>query len=191
MSGVGSRQASDLSSFLRAAAVDRPAQPAYIFADGAIRFDELDQQSELCARGLAALGIERGDRVALLVRPSQPLFVLTFGLLRRGAVPVLIDPGIGRVHLARCLAEASAQRLHRGLCGTRSARFAGLGERLRSHARDRRRAVVLGRRFLRRRDEGRCAGRATALSIARRKRARRHRIYLGEHGTTQGGGVYA
>jgi acyl-CoA synthetase (AMP-forming)/AMP-acid ligase II len=106
MSGVGSRQASDLSSFLRAAAVDRPAQPAYIFADGAIRFDELDQQSELCARGLAALGIERGDRVALLVRPSQPLFVLTFGLLRRGAVPVLIDPGIGRVHLARCLAEA-------------------------------------------------------------------------------------
>ena len=60
----------------------------------------------LCARGLAALGIERGDRVALLVRPSQPLFVLTFGLLRRGAVPVLIDPGIGRVHLARCLAEA-------------------------------------------------------------------------------------
>jgi non-ribosomal peptide synthetase component F len=99
-------QASDLSSFLRAAAVDRPSQPAYIFADGAIRFDELDQQSDLCARGLGALGIERGDRVALLVRPSQPLFVLTFGLPRRGAIPVLIDPGIGRVHLARCLAEA-------------------------------------------------------------------------------------
>ena len=106
MSGEGSCRESDLSSFLRAAAVDRPAQPAYIFADGAIRFDELDQQSDMCARGLAALGIERGDRVALLVRPSRPLFVLTFGLLRRGAVPVLIDPGIGRVHLARCLAEA-------------------------------------------------------------------------------------
>jgi acyl-CoA synthetase (AMP-forming)/AMP-acid ligase II len=106
MSGAGSGQVSDLSSFLRAAAVDRPSQPAYIFADGAIRFDELDRQSDLCARGLATLGIERGDRVALLVRPSQPLFVLTFGLLRRGAVPVLIDPGIGRVHLARCLAEA-------------------------------------------------------------------------------------
>jgi olefin beta-lactone synthetase len=106
MSGKGSPQAGDLSSFLHAAAVDRPSQPAYIFADGAIRFDELDRQSELCARGLAALGIERGDRVALLVRPSRPLFVLSFGLLRRGAVPVLIDPGIGRVSLARCLAEA-------------------------------------------------------------------------------------
>jgi acyl-CoA synthetase (AMP-forming)/AMP-acid ligase II len=107
MSGADSPQASDLSAFLRTAAIDRPAQPAYIFADGTIRFDELDQQSDTCARGLAALGIERGDRVALLVRPSRPLFVLTFALLRRGAVPVLIDPGIGRVHLARCLAEAT------------------------------------------------------------------------------------
>ncbi len=107
MSGEDGLSGNDLSSSLRAAAVDRPAQPAYIFADGAIRFDELDQQSDMCARGLAALGIERGDRVALLVRPSRPLFILTFGLLRCGAVPVLIDPGIGRVHLARCLAEAS------------------------------------------------------------------------------------
>ena len=107
MRAVASTQAGDLSSFLRAAALDRPAQPAYIFSKGAIRFDELDRQSDTCAQGLAALGIKRGDRVALLVRPSQPLFVLTFGLLRCGAVPVLIDPGIGRVHLARCLAEAS------------------------------------------------------------------------------------
>jgi acyl-CoA synthetase (AMP-forming)/AMP-acid ligase II len=102
-----SSQESDLSSFLRAAAVDRPGQAAYIFPERAIRFDELDQQSNICARGLAALGIERGDRVALMVRPSQPLFVLTFGLLRRGAIPVLIDPGIGRAALARCLAEAA------------------------------------------------------------------------------------
>ncbi|HEY5707408.1 MAG TPA: fatty acid CoA ligase family protein [Terrimicrobiaceae bacterium] len=106
MSKTGSPQAGDLPSFLRAAAVDRPAQAAYIFTDGAIRYDELDRQSDICARGLAAMGIERGDRVALLVRPSRSLFVLAFGLLRRGAVPVLIDPGIGRVHLARCLAEA-------------------------------------------------------------------------------------
>ena len=188
MSGVGSRQASDLSSFLRAAAVDRPAQPAYIFADGAIRFDELDRQSELCARGLAALGIERGDRVALLVRPSQPLFVLTFGLLRRGAVPVLIDPGIGRVHLARCLAEArpsafigvSVAHAARVLLGWAKDSVRTLG-----------RPVVLGRRFLRRRDEGRRTGKARALPVARPKRTRCHRIYLGEHGATQGGGVYA
>ena len=98
---------SDLASFLRAAAADRPDQPAYIFPDRSIRFDELDHQSDTCAQGLAALGIERGDRVALMVRPSPPLFVLTFGLLRCGAVPVLIDPGIGRASLARCLAEAT------------------------------------------------------------------------------------
>jgi olefin beta-lactone synthetase len=99
-------EAGDLSSFLRAAAVDRPAQPAYIFPDHAIRYEELDRLSNICARGLAALGIQHGDRVALLVRPSPQLFVLTFGLLRCEAVPVLVDPGIGRAHLARCLEEA-------------------------------------------------------------------------------------
>jgi olefin beta-lactone synthetase len=107
MSDTGNREASDLSSFVRAAAIDRPTQPAYIFTDQAIRYDELDRLSDICARGLAALGIERRDRVALLVRPSPQLFVLTFGLLRCGAVPVLIDPGIGRAHLAKCLEEAS------------------------------------------------------------------------------------
>jgi acyl-CoA synthetase (AMP-forming)/AMP-acid ligase II len=106
MNDTGSRQASDLSRFLRAAAVDRPAQAAYVFSDEAISYEELDRLSDTCARGLAVIGIERGDRVALLVRPSPQLFVLAFGLLRRGAVPVLIDPGIGRAPLARCLAEA-------------------------------------------------------------------------------------
>jgi acyl-CoA synthetase (AMP-forming)/AMP-acid ligase II len=106
MSDTGNREASDLSSFVRAAAIDRPTQPAYIFTDQAIRYDELDRLSDICARGLAALGVEPGNRVALLVRPSPRLFVLTFGLLRCGAVPVLIDPGIGRAHLARCLEEA-------------------------------------------------------------------------------------
>lgn len=107
MSAAAKWRESDLSAFLRAAAVDRPAQPAYIFGNQAIRYEELDRLSDICARGLASLGIGQGDRVALLVRPSPQLFVLTFGLFRRGAVPVLIDPGIGRVHLARCLAEAA------------------------------------------------------------------------------------
>ena len=139
-------------------------------------------KATLCARGLAALGIERGDRVALLVRPSQPLFVLTFGLLRRGAVPVLIDPGIGRVHLARCLAEAGPSAFI-GVSVAHAARV------LLGWAKDSVRTLVtVGARWF---WGGACfedvmkAGaqvKATALPIARPKRPRRHRIYLGEHG---------
>ena len=107
MNGSNATSAGDLPSFLRIAAAERPSQPAYVFGSDAIPFKELHEDSDICARGLAILGIQSGDRVALLVRPSRQLFVLTFGLFRCGAIPVLIDPGIGRTHLARCLAEAS------------------------------------------------------------------------------------
>ncbi len=149
MSAAAKWRESDLSAFLRAAAVDRPAQPAYIFGDQAIRYEELDRLSDTCAQGLANLGIGQGDRVALLVRPSPQLFVLTFGLFRRGAVPVLIDPGIGRVHLARCLAEAAPSAFI-GVSVAHAARvLLWLGKRLRSRARDRGRPVVLGWRHIR------------------------------------------
>ena len=188
-----SRQASDLSSFLRGRGRSPCATGAYLCRRAQFASMNCDQQSELCARGLAALGIERGDRVALLVRPSQPLFVLTFGLLRRGAVPVLIDPGIGRVHLARCLAEAMAQRLHRGLCGARSARFAWLGERLRCA-----RSVTVGAAVVfwggasfERRDEGRRAGKATALPSPGSNELAAIAFTSGSTGTTERGGIYA
>ena len=60
MSAVAKWRESDLSAFLRAAAVDRPAQPAYIFGDQAIRYEELDRLSDTCAQGLANLGIGQG-----------------------------------------------------------------------------------------------------------------------------------
>ena len=60
MSAMAKWRESDLSAFLRAAGVDRPAQPAYIFADQAIRYEELDRLSDICARGLAFSGHRPG-----------------------------------------------------------------------------------------------------------------------------------
>ncbi|MBI1382824.1 MAG: AMP-binding protein [Planctomycetaceae bacterium] len=51
-------------------------------------------QANLGPRGLAA-----GDRVALFVRPGLDLIAVTYALLHLGAVPVLIDPGMGRKKL--------------------------------------------------------------------------------------------
>ncbi len=67
---------------------------------------QLDQRSDRIARGLQAIGIGPGVRVVVMVRPGLELFALTFGLFKAGAVPVMVDPGIGRKNLSICLDEA-------------------------------------------------------------------------------------
>lgn len=69
-------------------------------------FRELDQDSDRLAFGLGKMGVTPGTRLALLVRPGFDFISLVFALFKSGAVQVLIDPGIGRRNLVRCLQEA-------------------------------------------------------------------------------------
>jgi acyl-CoA synthetase (AMP-forming)/AMP-acid ligase II len=69
-------------------------------------FSELEQDSNRLATGLRRLGVEPGTRLALLVRPSIDFVSLVFALFKAGAVTILIDPGMGRKSLLRCLDEA-------------------------------------------------------------------------------------
>jgi acyl-CoA synthetase (AMP-forming)/AMP-acid ligase II len=48
----------------------------------------------------------RGVRTVLMVKPSLEFFALTFGLFKAGAIPVLIDPGMGIKNLGQCLPDA-------------------------------------------------------------------------------------
>ncbi len=75
----------------------------------AIDYATLHRESDVLAAGLEAIGIGRGVRVALMVKPSPDFFRLSFAIAKAGAVPVLIDPGIGLEHLKTCLAEAEPQ----------------------------------------------------------------------------------
>ena len=59
--------------------------------------------------GSTRVGIGRGVRTVLMVKPSLEFFALTFALFKAGAVPVLIDPGMGVKNLGRCLAEAEPE----------------------------------------------------------------------------------
>lgn len=69
-------------------------------------FRELDDDSDRIARGLVAFGVQPGCRLALLVPPSYEFISLVFALFKSGAVPILIDPGMGRSNMLRCLADA-------------------------------------------------------------------------------------
>ena len=69
-------------------------------------YQELDELSNTYARGLKEYGIGQGVRTALMLTPGLDFFAMFFALFKAGAVPVLIDPGIGMKPLKECLAEA-------------------------------------------------------------------------------------
>ncbi|MDJ0869594.1 MAG: fatty acid CoA ligase family protein [Myxococcota bacterium] len=103
---------------------------------------ELDRESDAIAWGLQSVGIERGVRTALMVRPSRELFALTLALFKLGALPVMVDPGIGLGRLRRCLGEAEPEAFI-GVPAAQAARI-GLGW-ARATLRI---AVTVGRRWL-------------------------------------------
>jgi olefin beta-lactone synthetase len=97
----------------------QPSRPAVICASGRdaqgkvaygqLSFAELEAESNRLALALAGAGIRRGVRTALMVPPGLDFFTLTFALFKAGAVPVLIDPGIGVRSLGGCLAHAQPE----------------------------------------------------------------------------------
>jgi acyl-CoA synthetase (AMP-forming)/AMP-acid ligase II len=69
-------------------------------------FGNLDERSDAIARGLVAWGVRPGMRMAMLVPFGAAFIELVFALMKAGVVTVLVDPGMGRKHLVRCLSEA-------------------------------------------------------------------------------------
>src|SRR3990167_3771719 len=74
--------------------------------DLTLSYRQMEDRSNAIAAGLQWSGVTRGMRAVVMVRPSPELFLLMFALFKMGAVPVLVDPGIARSALKRCLAEA-------------------------------------------------------------------------------------
>jgi acyl-CoA synthetase (AMP-forming)/AMP-acid ligase II len=74
--------------------------------DITLTYAQLDRRSDAIAAGLARIGIVRGVRAVVMVRPSPEFFLLMFALFKLGAVPVLVDPGIDKRTLKQCLDEA-------------------------------------------------------------------------------------
>ena len=95
---------------LRRHAAERPEQPALVTPAGGGRFEsisyrELDRRVDGYARGFQARGIAPGDRVLFLVKPGADFYSALFGLFRLGAIPVLMDPGMGFKALLKCIEQ--------------------------------------------------------------------------------------
>ena len=103
----------NIADRLRISAAMVPNQRAVVFPetrDAAGRvawthmtFQQLDAEVDAIARGLIELGVRAGHRIVLMVRPSIEFIALTFGIMRAGACCTLIDPGMGKLSVLRCL----------------------------------------------------------------------------------------
>jgi acyl-CoA synthetase (AMP-forming)/AMP-acid ligase II len=92
-----------------------PFRPAIVFPAGRDKkgrakstqftFQQLNQECDRYAHGLYTFGVRKGARTLMMVRPGPEFIALVFALFKIGAVPVMIDPGMGRKAFLQCVAE--------------------------------------------------------------------------------------
>jgi acyl-CoA synthetase (AMP-forming)/AMP-acid ligase II len=99
------RQSPDQMAVVEPAGRDASGQYRY----RQMSYAELDEDSNRLASGLRDMGVTPCTRLVLLVRPGIDFVSLVFALFKVGATTVLIDPGMGRRNLLRCLAETEPE----------------------------------------------------------------------------------
>jgi len=100
-----------LYEILENSAVKYPWRTALIYYGRRISYSKLWEQSLRVASTLAEMGLERGDRVALML-PNIPQFVIAyFGILAAGCVAAPLNPLNPREEIRRELSELEARIL--------------------------------------------------------------------------------
>ena len=99
------------ASLLDAAAARWPDREAIVFGDERITFSRFRELAGRFARGLAAVGIGRGDRVAIWL-PNRPAwFVAQHACARLGAVVVALNPRYRAHELTYILGQSDTKAL--------------------------------------------------------------------------------
>jgi len=70
-----------------------------------LTFLRLDRESDCLAHGFEKTGITRGVRTILMVKPGLEFFIIIFGLFKTGAIPVVVDPGMGIRRMVDCFKQ--------------------------------------------------------------------------------------
>ena len=101
----------NLAAVLEQHATRRPHAEAIVSGDARLTYSQLDALANRVARGLAAIGIARGDHVALLC-PNVPHFPAAyFGILKAGAAVVPLNVLLRPREIAYHLRDSDATAL--------------------------------------------------------------------------------
>lgn len=109
-------ESANIARHLSVAAAAQPDFPALKIPRGHTRdgtidyltltFFELEAEVAAWQARLRRAGVRPGDRVLVMVRQGLPLIAGVFALFASGAVPVVIDPGMGRRNFLACVAHS-------------------------------------------------------------------------------------
>jgi len=71
---------------------ERPDHPAFLFKGAKVSYGQFQRESDTFAAALAAMGVKKGDRVALLIPNSPQFFIAEFGAWKAGAIVSPLNP---------------------------------------------------------------------------------------------------
>jgi acyl-CoA synthetase (AMP-forming)/AMP-acid ligase II len=77
----------------------------------ALDFAALRAEADAWCAHLRSKGVRRGDRALVMVKPGLPLIASAFALFKIGAVPVIIDPGMGLRSFLSCVERSRPRAL--------------------------------------------------------------------------------
>ena len=97
-----------LLDFVADTARTQPDHPALLFKGATVSYGALDRLSEACASALSALGVTRGDRVALLLPNCPQFFIAELGAWKLGAIVAPLNPIYADAEVEAALREQGA-----------------------------------------------------------------------------------
>jgi long-chain acyl-CoA synthetase len=98
-----------LLDVVQAAARERPDHPALLFKGASLSYGELERLSDAFAAALVAQGVEKGDRVALLLVNSPQFLIGQLGAWKAGAIIAPMNPLYTERELAQMLNDCGAE----------------------------------------------------------------------------------
>lgn len=105
----------NVAGFLPRAAQEQPQGVALLHRRGnsyaSVTFADLDAMADSFAHGLRRHGLAQGMRVLMMVKSSPEFVALTFAVFKIGALPVLIDPGMGLKGMLACIRHLEPEAL--------------------------------------------------------------------------------
>jgi acyl-CoA synthetase (AMP-forming)/AMP-acid ligase II len=100
-----------LLDYVADAARTLPNHPALLFKGSTLTYGALERLSDACASALSALGVARGDRVALLLPNCPQFFIVELGAWKLGATSPRSTPSTP-TRKSRRLREGSDDHRH-------------------------------------------------------------------------------
>jgi amino acid adenylation domain-containing protein len=101
----------NLFSMIEAQAARTPDAEALIAADRTMTYRELNEAANRLAHGLIDRGVERGDRVVLLLPRDSRVIISMLGVMKAGGVYIPVDPTYPPERIRQILEDSDARYL--------------------------------------------------------------------------------